>query len=310
MKIVRMTNGRKIEIGLDRIVIGLPYPKLITQDGNNPTAEELNFHDAQKKKFQSQMKHIESMILMGNHYLPKSSNKDLQRYLVRSDDGTTLCFFTLGFSYGTGVINFELNPSKLSIDNFAEISGLMSVMFFDHYDELFAQGVISHAEFYVDVSGEDLSNLVLIDSGRRTVRQHKGTTYHGPRGSRLVTTLYDKAKQQNSGGQLVRIEARLNRRDLQFKDFIEQDLFNPFSTSLVVEALQMQSMSNKWNSPYLAHNIRELGFCGAIKNKPSRHKIWAFLKERAAPWWQPDLFWSAHRKLLLQLKPGHGGVIA
>jgi hypothetical protein len=208
------------------------------------------------------------------------------------------------------VINFELNPSKLTPDNFAEIGGLLMTMFFDHYDELFAQGVVSHAEFFIDVSGEELSNLVLIDSGRRTTKQCKGTTYHGPRGALRVTVMYDKAKQSKIGGKLVRIEVRINDRKIKFRDLVEQDLFNPLSTSLVVEAGVLQLAAQKWHSPNLANNIKEFGLYGAIKNKPARKVIWTFLQEHAVPWWQPDLFWAGHRELLLKLKPGHAGVFA
>lgn len=204
-----VTKGKKIGIGLDRMVIGLPYPKLITSDGSNPTAEELNLHDAKKKQFQSQMKHIESVITSGPHHC-KGKIKDQQRYLVLSnDDDTLLCVFTLGFCFGRGVINFEFNPSKLTPDNFSEISGLLMAMFFDHYDELFDESVVSHAEFFIDVSGEELSNLVLIDSGRRTPKQWKGTSYHGPRSSRLVTVMYNKAKQQKLVGSLFALRPDL-----------------------------------------------------------------------------------------------------
>ena len=309
MKILMMTKGKKIQIGLDRTVIGIPYPKLITSNGTNASAEELNIYDAQKKKFQSQMKYIESVIFMGDYYLPKSSNKDLKRYIVRSEiDGTHLCTFSLGFSWGTGVINFEFNPSKLTSDNFSEIDGLLTTMFYDHYDELFSQGVVSHAEFYADVAGEELSNLVLIDSGRRTTKQCKETTYHGTRVSRLVTTLYDKAKQQKTGGQLVRIEARLNRRDIPLRDLVEQDLFNPLTTCVLVEAAAMQSLSKKWKYPLLANDIIELGLYRAVANKHSRKAILAYLREQMVSWWQPEVFWAAHRKLLLKLRPGHAGV--
>jgi hypothetical protein len=306
-----MTKGKKIGIGLDKMVIGLPYPKLITNAGGDPTAEELNLHDAQKKQFASQMKHIESVIQTGKYHCNNVKGTNLNRYKVLSDTGgELLCIFTLGFSYGSGVINFEFNPSKLNPDNFAEIDGLLCVMFFDHYDELFARGVVSHAEFFIDIYGEDLSKLALIDSGRRSTKKYKGTTYHGKRASRLVATLYDKDKQAHWGEQVVRIEVRINRRDISFRDLVEQDIFNPLRSLLAVELAQMQSASQKWNMPDLGDSIIALGMYGAIANTPARKAIWAHLKEHAAPWWQPEIFWSAHRKLLMKLKPGHAGVFA
>lgn len=312
MKIVKMTKGKKIGIGLDRTVIGLPYPKLITSDKNNPTSEELNFYGAQKKQFASQMKHIESVIHTGESHCNDVKETNLKRHKVLTDiGGQLLCTFTLGFIYGSGVINFEFNPSKLNPDNLAEINGLLSVMFFDHYDELFARGVVSHAEFFIDIYGEDLSKLALIDSGRRSTKQYKGTTYHGKQASRLVATLYDKGKQAHLGEQVVRIEVRINRRDISFRDLVEHDLSNPLSSLLPVEVINLDSALQNWNMPDLGDNIIAHGMYGAIANKPARKAIWAHLKEHAAPWWwQPEVFWSAHRKLLMKLKPGHAGVFA
>lgn len=304
-----VTKGKKIRAGLDKMGLGLPYPKLQNHDGENPTAEALNILDAQKKQYVSGMKHIESIILMGKFHLAKTSNKDLKRYRVLSEeDNALLCVVTLGFSYGTGVINFEFNPSKLTPANFAEISSLLTLMFYDHYDELYSRSVVSHAEFFVDVSGEKLSSLVLIDSGRRKVTKYRGTTYLGRRGSRNVGIMYDKAQEQKKEGHLVRIEARLNRRDIRFKDLVEQDLCNPLSTLLVLDVIQVQEIANAWNSPHLGNKIVEYGLYGAVKNAPSRKAIWEYLTEHAAPWWQPDLFWGVHRKLLMKLKPGYAGV--
>lgn len=311
MKTEMVVEGRKIEIGLDRTVIGLPYPKLSKKDGENPTAEELNLLDAQRKSFVSHLKYIESVIHSGEYHCSSVKGTNLKRYKVFSDiDGKLLCILTLGLSFSTAVINFEFNPSKLNSDSFAEIDGLLSVMFYDHYDELFENGVVSHAEFFIDIYGEELSNLALIDSERRSTTKYKGTTYQGRRGSRFVGIMYDKAKQLKNGGQLVRIEVRINRRDIRLKDLVEQDLFNPLSTLLAVEVIQMQVMSNKLECPHLGNNMAELGLYGAVKNAHARKAIWQYLAQHAAPWWRPDTFWAGHRQLLMKLKPGHAGVFS
>jgi hypothetical protein len=304
-----MNSSETTHIGLDKIVIGLPYPQFPKADElNQPSQEQVALLQAKRKEFVANMKHIESMITAGKFICGKIKSKDLKRYKVLSEfDGALLCVFSLGFSYGSGVINLEINPNRLTQDKIAELLGLLSVMFNDHYQELYEQSVVSHAEFYVDVFGEELSDLALLDAGRRATTMFKGTTYHGRRKSSLVGTMYDKAKEHGEDGQRVRIEARINRRDIRFRDLVEGNLPNPLSSFLVVEKSKLQLVAQEWKHPQLADQIIELGMFGAIANKHARNAILARLKKETVPWWQPELFWADHREQLLQFKPGHVG---
>ena len=305
MKIEMMIEGSMVIVGLDKTVIGIEYPKLPKPDEQNPITQKLIAQvNADKNEFVSNMKHIESMIKIGPHYVSYTKNKDLKRYKVLSEiDGGLLCIFSLGFSFGTAVINFEINPSRLTPGKWDELLGLLSVMFNDHYDEIYTKGVLAHAEFCIDVSGEDLSDLVLIDKGRRAYTRFKGTTYLGRRKSHLSTVMYDKSKEQKQEGNLVRIEARLSDRTIRVPDLVETDLFNPFSNCLVVDINQLHSAAIALKNPALPNMIRELGLAGAVANKYARQSILSHLEENAAPWWKPTLYWSAHRELLQQLKP-------
>lgn len=306
-----MIGMNTVEAGLDKLVLGIRFPTISKADAKEVTQEQLAQVHAQQKEFVANMKHIANMIALCPHYCGKTKNNDLKRYKVLSEfDGELLCVFALGFSFGSGVINLELNPKRLNPDKIAELLGLLSVMFNDHYDELYERGVVSHAEFYVDVADVELANLALIDEGRRTTTIHKGTTYHGRRYSRLVGTMYDKAKELGADGKLIRIEARINRRDIRFKDLVEDDLFNPFDKFLVVEKNDVQLVAQQWNSPQLANHIIELGLYEAILNKQARVAILAQLKEKAVSWWQPKLFWATHKELLLKFKPEHMGNFA
>lgn len=311
MKTEMEVGGKKIQIGLDRMVIGLPYPKLPKGDSFSQISQkDVALVRAQQKEYVAKLHHIKNVITQGPCKF--INGKDLKRYYVFSEFNppALLCIFGLGFSFGTAVINLEFNPSKLSPDQYAEILGLLEVMFDYGYHELYEQSVVAHAEFSVDVFGVDFSNLVLIDEGRLSTTIHKNTTYHGKRGSPTVTTMYDKGEQSKMGVKLVRIESRLNRRDIRLKTLVEQDIFNPLSTLLVLEVIQLQLAAQKWKSPYLANSIKELGLYGAIANKQARKAILAYLKEHAVPWWQPEVFWAAHRELLMKLKPGQAGAFA
>lgn len=204
----------KIKVGLDRMVLGIPYPRLSKTDVDKPPSQDqLIALEHQRKEFVATMKHIINMIeIPGQCHCAKTQNKDLRRYHVLSANGALVCVFSLGFTFGVGVINLEINPSKMSADKWGELLALLSVSFDGHYAEFYDRCVVAHAEFYVDISDEQLANLVLIDEGRRTTTKFKGTTYHGKKGSRLVGTMYDKAKEQKQNGLLVRIEIRINRR--------------------------------------------------------------------------------------------------
>lgn len=305
--------GSKIQIGLDRLVLGIPFPiKPKSEESNPATQEQIAQFQTEKNEYVTHMKHIESVITkFCPYHCSKSKNKDSKRYRVLSEvDAGLICILTLGFTYGTGLINLEVNPSRLTPDRWAELHGLLSVMFNDHYEELYTKGVVSHAEFYVDIPGTKLSSLVLIDNSRRTTTLYKDTTYHGKRGARQVATMYDKAKEQKQKGKLIRIETRINRRDIRFHDLVETDLFNPFSNLVVADVILLHSIAQKMNAPKLATQIKELGLYSSVKNAPARHALFAQLKENAVPWWKPETIWTAHRKLLIRLRPEFAGVAA
>jgi hypothetical protein len=294
------------------LVIGLPYPKLPKVNELNPAPqEEIALIDTSQKKFVAEMKYIECMIKLEPYHCAKGKNKDLKRYMVKSDSSGELLFIvTLGFDYGTGVTNFELNPSKFTPEKLDETLMILSGMFNYDYRELFSRGVVSHAEFYVDVYGEHLSDLVLIDTGRRATTHYKGTTYQGKRTSPLSVIMYDKAKEQKQPGEHVRIEARIKRRDIPFKALVELDLFNPLSNLLVIKVNQLHSIANEFKAPQLANHIIELGLYRAVANKHARKEILARIKDNVVPWWQPEMLWASHRQQLQQLKPEYIGGIA
>ena len=312
MNKVVYVDGVELHIGLDRFVIGLPYPKLPNLVIANPVTNDVVLQiNISQKEFVSCLKHLENTIKdTGKYVIGKCKNKDLKRYKVLSEqDGGLLCIYTLGFCFGTGVINIEVNPSNLTADKWGELLALISIQFYNQYDELYARGVVSHAEFYVDVVGESISNLVLIDEGRRATTHFKGTTYQGKRGSPLVGTMYDKASEQKINEKLIRVETRINRNDIAFKDLIENDLFNPFSKFLVLNVNKLQLIALEYGSPSIKQNIVEYGLFKGIKNKHARKAIFALLKENTISWWKPEMLWSTHKTLLLNFMPSNVGKI-
>lgn len=305
-------NDTKVQVGLDKFVLGLPYPRLAKTDDNNPPSQdEVGDVAAERNEFVAQMMHIKNMIeVTGKYFVKKTKNKDLKRYYVLSDDDESLvCIFSLGFNFGTGVINLEFNPSKMTTDKWGDLLALLSVTFDGHYQEFYERCVVAHAEFYVDVPDEKLSNLVLIGERRGTTTKCEDSTYLCKRSSPKVVTMYDKAKEQKQDGELVRVEVRINRREIYFKDLVENCLFNPFCNLLVLNVNQLQSAAQSWDHQ-LASKIKEWGLFEAVKNKHARKMILAELRKNVMPWWQPELIWAVHKDLLLKFKPNYIGGIA
>ena len=297
-------NGNYIEASLGSMVIGLEYPSFPKSDEEIVSQEIANHIYDKRKEFVASMKYIEGMITAGPFDCNKVKNGDLKRYEIISElFGDKLCIFDLGFSNDTGVINIELSPNKLYPCFFVELSYLFSILFDGHYSELYQRGLAVQAEFIIDVHGKCLSDMVLIDLGRRTTSKLTGTTYQGGGTSRLVGTMYDQAAQKEIGRKLAHIEARINRRDIHFKDFVEKDQFNPFSDFLAVDVSTLQLVEKKWKRPHLAKSIQEFGLYDVIADRQTRNAIGRFLKEKAVPWWQPEWFWATHKNLLMKLKP-------
>jgi hypothetical protein len=123
--------------------------------------------------------------------------------------------------------------------------------------------------------------------------------------------MYDKAKEleQTTDGKLVRVEARLCDRNIRFQDLIENELFNPFSNSMVVNVNRVKSIAFEFNKSKFINHIKEFGLSNSGIDKYTCKKMLARLKENTVDWWQPELFWTAHRDLLMKFKPNHSAGI-
>jgi hypothetical protein len=295
-----------VEVTLDKFVVGLKCPQIPKgAKGAKLTEEEKQSIHADRAKYLVDMKNIETQIKLGKHFVQKTGEKGLRRYCVLSEfTDAPLFYVQLGNIKGTWVINFEWNPSKLSPVERAEFLGSLEPMLNEDYHELYYKGVVSRAEFAVDVYGAEIADLVLIEKGRKSFHKEGATIYSGRRGSPHVLTMYDKAKQLGELGPWVRIEGRISRRDITFRQLVEDSLVgNPFGNAIIVDVKQLQLVASEFDKPQLAAHIMELGLQGAVKYKPLRLKILSRLQEVAVEWWKPELFWNEHQALLKELHP-------
>lgn len=301
--------SNEVIVGLDKFVVGLPYPKMPEgAELAKLSVDERQEIQQQQKQYIALGKHIESMAKIDdNFFVEKTKQKGLKRFGVKSGlTGTPLFFLQLGCINKTWVINFEWNPSKHSHADRDEFLATLSTMLYDHYEELYVCGVISRAEFCVDVCGEDISNLVLVEKGRKAYEKFAATTtYSGRRGGAHVLTIYDKGKQLGESDQRIRIEVRIKRRDITLQQLVEESyaIQNPFSNAIIVDVNRLQLVAQELNMPSLVGRIKELGLYGAVKSKVARQKLFSRLQQEAVDWWQPEQFWMQHLALLKGLKP-------
>jgi len=232
----------EIVVRLDKFVVGLKCP-LIPKGAKGAKLTEGEKLEilTRRDQYLALMKHIETTIKTCKHFVQNTKEKGFRRFCVLSEfSDTTLFYVQLGCIKGTWVINFEWNPSKLSPDERAEFIGNLSAMLYNHYEELYYQGVVSRAEFAVDAYGKEISDLVLIEKGRKTFHKKETTTYSGRRASPHVLTMYNKAKHLGEQGLWVRIEARIKRRDISLQQLVEENPFgNPFGNAIIVNVNQL-----------------------------------------------------------------------
>lgn len=299
--------NEKVVVGLDKLVVGLTYTKMPKgeESAKLSVVEKQNIQE-QLKEFKARMMHIKNMIKHGKHFAKHTGQEGVRRYCVQSEEaGTPLFYVHLGCAYGTWVIKFEFNSAKLSLAERDEFLANLEGMLDGHYAELYTQGVISHAEFCVDVYGADISSLMLVSSRNKSYRRFETTTYIGPRGSSDVLTMYDKAKQLGASDKRVRFEARLKERYITLQQLVEYShlLPNPFGNAIVVDVSRVQAVADELGNPSLANHLNELGLSGGVKNKYAKAQIFSRLQQEAVDWWKPEQFWSEHQALLKGLHP-------
>jgi hypothetical protein len=292
--------------GIDKVVIGIPFKPIISDDMSD--SEKVIVMIEAMKYGCATVKYIENSLegVFGIFGKPLKKIPMLKRYHLRSDAGgkKLIAVILAGKNpNGVPVLNFEFNPSKMDEGDWGEFEVALSLLLFNHYEELYAQGVVSHVEFFIDLDQYSPNDLVLLSLARRSHTEFKTTAYCGKRASRLVGTIYNKADQMKISGNLIRVEIRLNGRDMQFQTLVEKNVRNPLKEFVVVPSDALDKISNEWNLPCLGDKIKNFGVHESIKNKHARKAILERLNELAAPWWNPEKLWGNYRTMLAEFRP-------
>ena len=204
-------NGTEVRLGIDKTVLGLKYPS-----ATNEQLEEMSDDSKAKlklaqKQFIAKKLHIQNVIKNTCVFSKESVKPYLTRYFIKSEsDNTNVCEIYLGQAGTTHIINFKINPSKLSMDGKAELDGLLAVTFNDHFEEVYLNSVVSHIEFFIDVLDIDQDDYVIVDLSRRTATNYKETRYLGKRNSPLSLAYYNKGKQLNVDDSITKLKRVLS----------------------------------------------------------------------------------------------------
>lgn len=299
--------------GMDRTVIGVPCIKIPkNKEGYAAMGDsELKFRLWKRDNYFELQNYI-SKVLMDEFKVKRIPTKYGYRYCLYSEifsQGKLLCMIHIGVAFGSPYINFEFNPSKLNEDDIKELRLLLSYLLFNHYEELYQHGVVSHCEFYVDIHGVTVSDLVLIDTGRRRAKQFESSAYYGPRCAPLVGTLYDRTDRlKKNGGKvnavLTRFEARIEDRNLKFSALIAGQISNPLSPFFIVPANALKKIEAECKSPYLATKIAKYGVYQTTKGNPhARQALINRLRADTVDWWDADLYWESHKEMMQEFVP-------
>lgn len=293
-------------IGIDKVSIGLPLglPPDIEMDAVLKSAwiieyakscNELLYHvqDTLINVLESKGKRIKGKAALWRYPLIDQNNQHISTILL----GRT--------PQGVPVLNFEFNPSLMSFANWQELSGLLDLLLYGGFEELYAIGVVSHMEFFIDLEGGEQTELVMLSLTRRSHSQFKTSQYRGRRGSKLVGTIYNKGAQMKLSAPRTRIEIRINRRDLKFWEIVEMEVQNPFEQFVVVPKSALENISDEWNVPTLGNALLEFGLFDGVANKFARNAIANRLQENVIQDWQPDKLWAGFKGLLDEFKPSN-----
>lgn len=305
----QMTDG--LTIGIDKVCISIPFNPPKPCDGQLPKGQTKQLALAQNNYKKESLNHINYVrSALRNFGFKTTRAKPIQGAqrldrvgVYTEEDNSYVATVMLGLTYSTPVLSFSFNPSKLTDYGLDELEALLTLTLPNHYEGLYTDGVISQFEFFVDVEGVKVSDLVLLDIGKRKTTLYKSTTYNGRRGSPLVGTLYDKGAEQGTDHLLTRVEVRVKQREVTFQQLVESGISNPFSPFLLVPASALTVVANEFKCPALVGQILQQGLNGGIKNAQARKAITKRLAEFVVPWWNPDLLWDEFRKILLGFRP-------
>jgi hypothetical protein len=296
-----ITGNISAEGGIDRTVFGLRIPQKPSKGPVTKAMWDEYYSDMDALRAKSE--EIEMLLKHHPSYKCFHMDGEFRRYVFIGGESGDYCHSVLiGESYNSPIVNFTINPSKMTMSSWNAFLSMATLMFPNGYVGLFQKSVVSHVEFYVDVYGVNRSDIHLISDSRRKLKTpHEGTEYFGGRRGKRTDVCYDKGKQMNESASRVRIEPRYKRRELFWGEMIDLQK-NPLEKLYILQSKNLQPIAKEMKCPPLEELLPKVGI-RAVQNKYARKKLLSLIADQSPDWWQPEKFGAGLRGMLKLLEP-------
>ena len=235
-------SKNSINVSIDKLCVGYDYNKF--PDSADEYHQIWGLIDSVKKKEFKGKQWPHKKHSLTTIHLPLSDGSVVIRH---------------GYSQKSFRTWITFNPSKMSDQSFAELSGYLNTLFHDGWQTLLQRASLNRVDVPVDVEGASYGDYLYVDRRLRTGfpgHINDGTTYAGKEMSTREICAYDKRKELldmqkiEIGQELLRIEGRICYPSKYGLPDIGE-IKNPFSSLMVVDRLQASKMNNSLVKAFL-----------------------------------------------------------
>ena len=288
-------SKNSINVSIDKLCVGYDYNKFPDSGDEYHQIWELNNSVKKKEVKGSQWPHKKHSLT--TIHLPLSDGS----VVIRS-----------GYSQKSFRTWITFNPSKMSDQSFAELSGYLKILFYNGWETLLLRASLNRIDVAIDFEGISYGNYFYVDSKLRKGHpsyMKNGTTYAGKKKSTREICAYDKRKELldkqkiEIGHELLRIEARVcYPSKYRLHDICE--IKNPFDSFMIADRflasnlkyVPMKALLERMNAGVSANQAY-------WENSLEKRKILCGQLEKVGPaWWLPDKIWNQYPSSLGWMK--------
>ena len=288
-------SKNSINVSIDKLCVGYDYNKF--PDSGNEYHQIWELIDSIKKKEVKGSQWPHKKHSFTTIHLPISGGSLVIRH---------------GYSQKSFRTWITFNPSKMSDQSFAELSGYLKMLFFDGWNTLLPRASLNRVDVAIDVEGASYGDYLYVDRRLRKVFSayiNKGTTYLGKKKSTREICAYDKRKEilcsrkVDIGHELLRIEARVCYPSKYGLHNIG-GIVNPFGSLMVVDRSSACNLNNALVKALLKRVDAGVPANQAYWENPKfkREILDGQLGKVRPDWWLPNEIWHQYPSSLSWIK--------
>lgn len=288
-------SKNSINVSIDKLCVGYDYNKF--PDSGDEYHQIWELIDSIKKKEVKGSQRPHKKHSLTTIHLPLSDGSVVIRH---------------GYSQKSFRTWITFNPSKMSEQSFAELSGYLKILFYNGWETLLLRASLNRIDVAIDVEGASYGNYLYVDRRLRTGFQgyiNDGTTYAGKEMSTREICAYDKRKELlemqkiEIGHERLRIEARVcYPSKYRLHDIYE--IKNPFDSFMVADRFLASNLKYTPMKALLERMDAGLSANQAYWENPLfKRKILCGQLGKVGPdWWLPDQIWNQYPSSLDWMK--------